>query len=281
VCPNCGSIVAKTDVFCRNCGAETVRPLDFGSKRDFSVLRAGNVPEAPGETGAEETDVRSYSLPERLWKLVVSPSDAMKDVGHWPDYAGPLLIIFASIVLASVEVALIYQKIQWTGDPNVISEAQGLVTGVIAAAIAIGAVIIIVFWLVKSLLVKALCDDGSGWSFGTAASVTGYAYIADLIIGIVGAIIVIPLMPSVTFNVSDTSALQASIASYQAQVLWIRLAISLPLTFVGLIWKSYLGGLGTKFGTDERSSLAKGFAVFLGLALLGWLINFLINPSNI
>jgi hypothetical protein len=271
LCPNCGASVAKTDVVCRNCGADLVGAFKFTPKES----------EVSVESSSENTDVRYYSLSQRFRKLVSSPSDAMEDVAHWPDYAGPVVIIFFLAVLASVDISLVYQKIQWTGDPAVISAAQNMVTGIIAIAIVIGVLIVVVFWLVKSLLVKAFCDGGSGWSFGTAASVTGYAYIADLIIGIIAAIVVIPLLPSVTFNVSDTSALSTTIANYQAQILWIRLGISLPLEFVGLIWKSYLGGLGTKYGTDERSSLGKGFAVFFVLALLGLLITFLLNPSSI
>jgi 4-hydroxybenzoate polyprenyltransferase len=88
-------------------------------------------------------------------------------------------------------------------------------------------------------------------------------------------------MPTVTINVSDTAAAQAAVANFQAQTLWIRLAVTLPLGILGAIWKSYLGGLGTNYGTGGRSSLAKSFAVFFGLALLGMLINFLINPNSI
>ena len=271
VCPHCGAAVVKTDVVCRSCGGDLVRPFRFASKE----------PEVSVEPSSEETDVREYSVFERFFKLVVSPSNAMEDVARWPDYTGPVVILFLLCVLAGVDVSLVFQKIQLTGDPELVSSAQGLISGIVAAAVVIGVVIVIVFWLVKSLLVKALCDDGSGWSFATAASVTGYAYIADLIIGIIGSIVVIPLLPSITIDVSDTSATQVAIANYQTQLLWIRLAISVPLALVGLVWKSYLGGLGTKYGTDESSSLGKGFAVFLGLALLGLLINFLVNPNSI
>jgi DNA-directed RNA polymerase subunit RPC12/RpoP len=272
VCPNCGASVAKTDVVCRNCGADLVkaRPSGFALKE----------PEVSVESSSEETEERKYySVFERLYKLVVSPSDSMEDIGRWPEYNGPIVIVAFLAILESVGVALAYQKIQWIGDPNLISEGQNFLTSVVTIAVLISVVIVIAFWLVKSLLVKALCDNGSEWSFGTAASVTGYAYIADVIFGIIGVLVVYPLTPSLTINVSDMTATQAAIANYQAQILWIRLAVSVPIGFVGLVWKSYLGGLGTKYGTDESSSLSQGFAVFIGLTLLGWLISFILTRN--
>jgi len=270
VCPNCGAPVAKTDVFCKNCGGTLAGPSGFAQKE----------PEVSVESSSEETDERKfYSVFERFYKLVVSPSEAMEDIGRWPDYTGPVVLVVLLAILASVDVSLAYQKIQWAGDPQLISQAQGLVSAVVTIAVLISVVVVFAFWLVKSLLVKASCDSGSGWSFGTAASVTGYAYIADVIFGVVGALVVFPLLPSVTINVSDMDATRQALANFQGQVLWIRLTISIPLGIIALLWKSYLGGLGTKYGTDEHSSLGLGFAVFLGLTLLGWLISFLIRGT--
>lgn len=270
VCPKCGAVVAKTDVFCRNCGGDLVGPSRLTTKE----------PEFSDQSSSEEADEQKfYSVFERLRELVVSPSDAIKDIGRWPEYNGPIVIVVLLAILESVGIILAYQKIQWTGDQTLIAQGQNFLSSVIAIAIVISVVVVIVFWLVKSLLVKALCDGGSEWSFRTAASVTGYAYIADVIFGIIGTLVVFPLLPSLTINVSDLTATQAAINGYYAQVLWIRLAVSIPIGLIGLAWKSYLGGLGTKYGTEERSSLGLGFAVFFGLTLLGWLISFLIRGT--
>ena len=270
VCPKCGAAVTRYDTVCMNCGGGLARHSNFTPKEvegsDESILE-------------ENHERKFYSVFERFYKVVVSPSDAMEDIGRWPDYSGPICMVILLAVLASVDIALAYQKIQWTGDPTLIAEGQSYLSLVLTIAVLLSVVVVAVYWLVKSFLVKIICDNGSKWSFGTAASVTGYAYIADVIFGIIGAVVIFPLLPSLTINASDMSATEAAIASWQAQVVLIRLAISLPLGFAGLIWKSYLGGLGTKYGTEEESSLALGFAVFFGLTLLGWLISFLIRGT--
>jgi hypothetical protein len=203
----------------------------------------------------------------------------MKDIGLCPDYGGPLVFVILEIILAGVAISLAYQKIQWTGDSQIISQVQSMVSVIMGLAVVISMVLFFVFWLVKSWLVKASCDSGSGWSFETAASVTGYAYVADIIFTVISLLVVYPLLPSVTLNVSDLNAARQALADFQAQALWIELVVSIPISSIALLWKSYLGGLGTKFGTHEQCSVPKSFVVFLVLALLGWLISFLIRGT--
>jgi hypothetical protein len=261
--------LSKTDMSCSVLGKDLLKPSSL----------VHNEPAESAQSPPEETYERKYSMLQRFYKLIVSPSEAMKDIGLWPEYGGPLVLVILETVLAAATVSLAFQKIQWTGDPQIISQVQNTISEVITLAVVLSAVLFLAFWLVKSWLVKALCDGGSGWSFETAASVTGYAYLADIIFGIISLLVVYPLLPSVTLNASDLDATRQALANFQAQTLWIELAVAIPIGFIALLWKSYLGGLGTKFGTLERCSVRLGFVVFLILALLGWLISFLIRGT--
>jgi hypothetical protein len=197
----------------------SARAKDLTEASDFVQVE----PAESAQSGSEGKYERKYSMFQRFYRLVVSPSDAMKDIGLCPDYGGPLVLVILEIILAAVTVSLVFQKIQWTGDSQLIAQAQSIVSDVIAIAVLISVVLFLAFWLLKSWLVKASCDTGSSWSFGTAASVTGYAYLADIIFGVIGLLVVYPLLPSVTFNVSDLDAARQALANFQAQVLWIEL----------------------------------------------------------
>jgi hypothetical protein len=268
-CPDCGASVSRTDWFCKACGKE-LSP---------SSGPVQNEPAASSEPVSEQAYERKYSVFQRFYRLVVSPSAAMKDIGLSPDYAGPVLLVILESILGVVAISLAFQKIQITGDSQMVSQVQGFVSLVMTIAAVFVVVYFLVAWLVKSLIVKYSCDGGSGWSFGTTASVTGYAYLADFIVGVISLIIVYPLLPSLTLNVSDVTAATQAVANFQAQIQWTRLLIAIPLGLVSLIWKSHLGALGTKFGTHERTSRPMGFTVFLVLALFGWLISFLLRGT--
>jgi hypothetical protein len=258
----------KTDRFRGNCEKNPSR---------FSGSSQDRLPET--ETPTPQVYVRKYSVLQRLYKLIVSPSEAMKDIGLAPDYSGPMLLVILETIFGSVALALVFQKIQLIGDSQTVSRVWGLVSTVVAIAVVLSIFLFIAFWLVKSLLVKYLCDGGSGWSFGTAASVTGYAYLPDVIFGIISLIVVYPLLPSLTLNVSDLTAASQALADFRAQALGIELALSIPIGLIGIIWKSYLGGLGAKFGTQEQCKLMWAFVAFFVLALLGWLISFLLRGT--
>lgn len=136
----------------------------------------------------------------------------------------------------------------------------------------VSGVVTAVVWLVKSWLVRYLCDSGTGWTFGQAAAVTGYAYIADLVVSVVSIPIVWALTPSITVDASSSQTLSQSITSLQSQITSARWLFSLPLAVVGLVWKSYLGGLGANSATNGACSKRKGFIVFFVLALIALLI---------
>ena len=65
--------------------------------------------------------------------------------------------------------------------------------------------------------------------------------------------------------------------NYRAQINTLNLTFSLPVSLLGLIWKSYLGGLGTDFGTNGKCSVSTGFVVFFALGLIGLLVSFVIS----
>jgi len=258
-CPKCGALVSKGDKFCKNCGAELAWPQEV----------------VPSPVPAVPPYERSFSMVERFWKLVVSPSEAMRDIAGAPDYSGVLVIIMFQIVVAILAVLGVMQKIRFVGPSQQVSWIWGFVGGIMAFAVILSGLVLVGFWMLKSLIVKHSCDNGSGWTFKVAAAVTGYAYISDLIFGVLGAVVVWVLLPQFTVDVSSVNAATQSLANFTAQANWLKLWYSLPFSFIGLAWKSYLGSLGTRFGTKEKCSLGRAFVVFFVLGLVGVLFGFI------
>jgi hypothetical protein len=98
----------------------------------------------------------------------------------------------------------------------------------------------------------------------------------DLIFGILGLIVGWFLLPTLYLDTPNLEAAKQSLNGYEAQLTWLRLLYTLPLSLFGLVWKSYLGGLGAHFGTKTKCTLRSGFLVFFGLGLLGLLISFVL-----
>lgn len=261
-CPKCGMPVSKGDTSCKNCGA------------DFLQVSAPPAPPSPSvpEVPAEKPYERKFSSVERLLRVLISPSAAMEDIGLAPDYEGASIVIVFLMILAAVAMVLAFQKIQVVGD--LASQVWSLVSGIIVFAVVLSFGVMIVRWLVKSFLVRLGCDSGSGWNFKTAAVVTGYAYMADVIVAILSLLVLWSVMPSFTINTANLDAAQADLANFQAQLRWIKLVYSLPVSLLGLVWKSYLGGLGAHFGTKRACSKGTGFIVFFVLGLIGLLITY-------
>ncbi len=262
-CPNCGTLVSKDDVYCRKCGANLT---------GFSKT----VPEAPPPTPErlpKEVYERKLSLTQRFYKLLTAPSEAMRDIALAPDYEGIIVVLALDFVLLAVTLGLVMQKIRLSGPYA--GRVGGMLSGILAVAVFIAVIILAVKWAVKSLIVKHACDSGSGWDFKTAASVTGYAYIADVVMSIVGLCLAWFLLPTFHLDLTDLEALRQAVNDYQAQLDWLRFMYTLPFSFFGLVWKSYLGGLGARFGTKEKCSLSMGILVFFVLSLIGFLISFI------
>jgi hypothetical protein len=196
----------------------------------------------------------------------------MRDIAFSPDYGGIVVVLALDFVLLSVGLAVILQKIQFSG-PHA-ETISGILSGFLGVAVFIAVIILVAKWAIKSLIVKYACDSGSGWDFKTAASVTGYAYIADVIMGIVGLCLAWFLLPTFHLETADLEAMRQAISDYEAQLNWLQLMYTLPFSLFGLVWKSYLGGLGARFGTKEKCSLSMGILVFFVLSLIGVLISF-------
>ena len=219
---------------------------------------------------------RRFSVPERFVKLVTSPSEAMKDVALAPDYSGPIAIVVLEVIVLSVYIGLVFSRISFTGATSADWSAMWgtVVSLVVGILIVVSLIVYVVFWLVKSVLVQNFSGSQSGWSFKTATSVTGYAYLADLIFLFISVLIVLLLMPSISI---DTTLTQSQMtAQLHSQIDWIAMFL-IPLDLLALVWKSYLGGLGAHYGTNKRCSVGKGFAVFIVLALIGWGVSILIR----
>jgi len=262
-CPKCGAIVSRGVRFCKNCGASLIEVSEVFTKAPLT------------EGVSDEVYERKLSLPQRFYKLLTAPSEAMRDIALAPDYEGAVVIIAVKLILAILAVVLVLQKIHFIGEhANAMMSfvTLGLILGFIFA---IG--IIIVRWLIKSLIVRYACDSGSAWDFKTAASITGYAYLPEIIISVIGLCVSWVLIPSMTVDMTNLQAAMQTLESYQAELNWLKLLYTLPFSFFGLLWKSYLGGLGARFGTEEECSLGTGIVVFFVLGLIGLLISFVIS----
>ncbi|MDH5482219.1 MAG: zinc ribbon domain-containing protein [Candidatus Bathyarchaeota archaeon] len=261
-CPKCGMLVSKGDSFCKNCGLSLV-------EAPVSETTAPVVTEEKVEMRYE----RRFSLVQRFYGLMFAPSGAMEDVALAPDYGGVAVIVALELIVSILSIVLAFQKIHFVG--AYATAIMNVVNLALMFAVFLGFVLLIARWLIKALIVKYACDSGSGWDFKTAASVTGYAYLATIIVSVLSLCVSWFLLPEF---VVDTTNLQAAIQTmneYRAQMNWLILVYSLPVSLIGLAWKSYLGGLGAHFGTKRRCSVGTGVMVFFLLGLIPLFFSFI------
>jgi len=197
----------------------------------------------------------------------------MKDIALDPDYGGVVVIMVLQFIYTAIMIVGVLSKFYFTG--SYAAQMSGFVSLGIGLATVLLGVLLPVRWLIKSLIVWKACDAGSKWSFKKAACVTGYAYIAEFVLGLISGIMVLYLMPTIHIDTSNLDqAMETLRTVYMPQIISIR-QYALPITFVAILWKSFLGGVGTHFGTDEKCSKVMGFVVFFLLALISFAFSLL------
>lgn len=139
-CPKCGASVSKEDTFCKSCGAEMPRVQETA---------APSVP--PYE--------RKFSVIQRFWKLLVSPSEAMRDIVGAPDYAGGMFVVALYLVVLVFGVIVVSQKIRFLELGSFMGGFSALIIVLFVVVAFVTMLVRVGFWLLKSLLVKSLCDD--------------------------------------------------------------------------------------------------------------------------
>jgi hypothetical protein len=197
----------------------------------------------------------------------------MRDIAAGPDLGGVLVIMIAQgalWVLSSVEMFL---KLEFVG--GFAGEMGSLATFLAAAVLSFPMPVMLgIKWAAKSVLVKYGLASGGVWDFSIAASVTGYAYVADVVMmasNLVGAWF---LIPSRVIEVGSQERAMGVIAWWQAGTRSLRLTTLLPITIFCLVWKGYLGGLGAHFGTEKHCSILKGTVLFTMLGVLSFWLGF-------
>ena len=104
---------------------------------------------------------------------------------------------------------------------------------------------------------------------------TGYAYIADFVLSLISGMIVLYLMPTIPIDTSNIDQAMEMIRNVYEPQIRSLVQFGLPITFVALLWKSFLGGIGTHFDTDEKCSRSMGIAVFFLLGLVSFAFSLL------
>ena len=195
----------------------------------------------------------------------------MTDIGRAPDYEGVIALFATWIVFGIAAVVVMVNKMHFVG-PYGNAVTSGILTGVTIGLVLLP-ILTIVRWLVKSLLIQYACDRGN-WDFKTAASVTGYAYLPNVMFSFVWIFIISALVPSITVDTTNLEAALAQLQQYDVQTSWITVGISLMISLLALLWKSYLGGLGAHAGTHETVSEGHGIMWFLIIGFIGILLDF-------
>jgi hypothetical protein len=260
-CPQCGASVSETAKFCNECGA----------RLKILLPSLPTVQPKPSVVSAPPSYARRFGMVQRLFGMFFMPSQAMRDVGLRPEYGGVFIVLTLQIALLIASISIVMSKFQVTG--TYATQVMGILNGILGVAVIIGILLVFLRWLVKSAIVWKVCDGGSSWSFKSAASVTGYAYIAEIVVGLISVALTALYFPVLHLDVSNLETARQTLQTYQSQAMTLTV-YRLPVTVLTLVWKSYLGGVGTYHGTEKMFSKAAGISVFFVLSLIGVLVNF-------
>ncbi len=256
-CPQSNTKCGISDTYCRKCSYKLPQPTTHEPTTSLT-------PES------EEKYEKKYSTPTRFIKMLTSPRDAMDDIAKAPDYDGVTIIIILQIILVIFGAGLALQKLQFTGSHQ--AQIENVMFSFLAITVVIAPFVFAIRWYIKSWIVKSMCDDS--WDFSSAAAVTGYAYLASTILSILSVIVAWFFLPAIVLDTTNLDHAIILMEQHNAEMLAYQFMITLPLALVGMIWKSYLGGLGTNAGTRNKCSIGNGFGIFMLLGLIGLSIDF-------
>jgi len=217
--------------------------------------------------------VRMLLVLRRFWKLLFRPSEAMRGIAAAPDTGGVVVIMIVQGILWVLSVWEMFIKLNFVG--GYVGEMGSLATIFAATALLFPMPVILgLKWAAKSFLVKYGFASGGDWDFKTAASVTGYAYVADVVMTVLNLVAAWFLIPSRVIEVGSQGTALGVMGWWQAETRALKLTVMLPVTIFCLVWKGYLGGLGAHFGTERCCSIIKGTVLFTLLGALSFWLGF-------
>jgi hypothetical protein len=272
-CPHCGAVVPSGNAYCGKCGASISSAPHVSRDQPMSSTGTYDQRQRPRPPTYPKYD-RKFSFFERITKLLTSPDEAMEDIGLSPDYGGVIGLFVIWTIISIIGIALALPKLQFVGTYGDVV-TSGVMSGVVLAVV-LSPIIMIVRWLVKSYLVRHMTDSNS-WNFETAAAVTGYAYLPNVLLNIVGILVAWVLIPPIIIDTTNLTTALAQMEAYNVSIMWVSIGLNSILAIVGLIWKSSLGSYGTYYGTHKNIAKDSAFGTFLILGFIGFLIDFVSN----
>lgn len=265
-CSTCGKLVSAGNDHCGYCGTLVSK----SSTSPNTIELTGGATPAQHHPRYE----RKYSTSQRLTKLLTSPKDAMDDIGLAPDYSGVIVLFVIWTIFSIIGVMIMLPKLQFIGPYG--PEITRMVMASTVGTLILVPFILVIRWLVKSYLIRHACDSKS-WDFQTAASVTGYAYLPNIIFSFVWIIVIWLLMPSVVIDTTDLAQALIQMEIFDGQTMWLTVGVSMVLSIITLLWKSYLGSFGTYTGTHNNCERNFAFVAFAIIGLIGIVIDLASN----
>jgi len=177
---------------------------------------------------------------------------------------GPAGIVFLNAVVALIPTVLIMQKLM-----SSLPEGAQAFAGVGMAIGAVGAFLgIFAYWIIGSAVFHALSSlVGGEGSFRRTVQVVGYGFLPSLLGAIVGAGVMLVVLPSIEFSLSNPEAMQQSLQGNSA------MAASSLVNGLFYVWSGNIWVFGMMHARDlsRRDSLmAVGIPVGLMVLWQAW-----------